>query len=116
MDKRAVIESYWQAEHDRNLERVLSHYGNEAEIITPSGCYQGRAEIADYYVQIFQTYRQVTVTIKQTFESKAGIAAEYSCELIAPDGAVKVARGCNVFSLQEDEITSLRCYFDPSTF
>jgi limonene-1,2-epoxide hydrolase len=113
---REIIQAYWQAEHDQDLEAVLAHYGEGAEIITPSGRSQGKAEIAAFYRQVFKSHRQVTVTILRTFESETGIVAEYDCELVGLDGSVKIARGCNAFTIEGGRIVSLRCYFDPADF
>jgi uncharacterized protein (TIGR02246 family) len=116
MTKLELIQTYWQAEHDKDLEAVLSHYAREAEIITPGGASQGRAEIADFYLEVFASYQEVRVIIQRTFENEDGIAAEYDCELVSHEGQTRMARGCNAFTIRDDKIVSLRCYYDPADF
>ena len=116
MNKLQLIESHWQAEHDKNLESVLSYYDEQPEIITPSGRSRGRQEIVASYRQVFGSYQQVTVSITRSFENDTGIVAEYDCELICRDGQVRVARGCNAFTMQGGKIVSLRCYCNAVDF
>lgn len=47
-------------------------------------------------------------------ESGNRIAVEFSLNFTTPEGKSGTMAVCNVFSMRDGKIESLRCYFDPS--
>ena len=116
MAKLDIVRAYWQAERDGKLSDIMAHYSPNAEFVTPSGVVKGTEAIRAAYQQSLTTYREIIVTIVNATEAENQVAAEYSLELIWPDGASIITRGCNVFTFEGERFASVRCYFDPAAF
>jgi ketosteroid isomerase-like protein len=61
---REVIEAYWQAEERRDLDGVLDHYAEDAELVVPEmGRLVGHSEIRKFYEESIENFPELRVDI-----------------------------------------------------
>lgn len=116
MEKIETVRSYWKAEGEKNLEKVLSHFAEDAKFTSPTMKLDGRDNIRKFYQDMVDGFRSLEVTPTHWIESGDEIAVEYDCTLIRNSGEERFAKGFNLFKIREGTIVELHCYFNPDDF
>ena len=116
MDKLEVITSYWRAEGKMDIDKVLTYYADDAQMVSPLMTLEGIDNIRIYYEKMATENESLEVTPVNTVEQGDEIAVEWALKLVKKGGQVRSAEGCNVFSIKDNKIQRLRAYFNPSDF
>lgn len=113
---RAVAESYWRSECERDLDAVLDHYEADAVVYPPSGPpFVGRAQIADFYRDEMTDYPGLEVKIVHEVRNGDEAALEWEAVLIDHAGGRHPFRGVNVVKIRNGRFAWARAYFDPAS-
>jgi len=112
-EKLAIVRSYWSAEGERRLDRILSHFSEDAELVSGSRAYRGRERIGEFYERVIAMNDKIVVTPTNSIEQGAEIAVEFTCSMVEKTGETRTAVGCNVFLVENGMIQRLRSYFVP---
>jgi uncharacterized protein (TIGR02246 family) len=57
-----IVREFVAALHERDLDRVLSMYAEDADLVAPDGTYKGKEEIKRYWTWVFETNSALTFT------------------------------------------------------
>jgi methylmalonyl-CoA/ethylmalonyl-CoA epimerase len=104
---------YWADECRRDLDQMLTHFSEHAEVVTPDGRFTGHATIAAYYRQSFAAYPQLEVDVMAHYAGRGSHSFEFTAVLTDAEGSRWVVRGVNVITLDGGRISRLRSYEDP---
>lgn len=116
MTKLEYVNDYWDSERVKDLERILDHFCEDAEFVSPTMRLDGRPKVAEFYRGIIGAFREIEVTPVSSLESGDSIAVEYECRLVRNTGEVRHARGFNLFVFKNGRFHRLHCYFNPADF
>ena len=116
MNKLEVITSYWRAEGVMDIDKVMTFYGDDAQMVSPLMTLEGKDNIRKYYEKMADENEALEVTPLNTVEQGDEIAVEWTLNLVKRGGQVRTAEGCNVFPIRDNKIQRLRAYFNPSDF
>lgn len=116
MKKLDIIKSYWKAEGEKDLEKILTHFTEQASFSSPTMELKGKENIKEFYQGMIDNFKKIDVVPSHFLEQGNEIAVEYSCKLVKPDGREGVARGFNLFEISDNKIEKIRCYFNPNDF
>jgi len=108
--------SYWASEKARDLDKILAHFAEDAVFRAPTMQLNGRGEIARYYENVLQNFKDVDVSIQNSVESGDTLVVEWLCRLLGNDDRTREVLGCNVFEFEGVAFKVLRVYFNPSDF
>ena len=109
-----VAESYWAAECRRDIDAVMTHYNEDADYQDAGGALHGLAEIRGFYEASAGDYPGLEVTILREFKGTSDSSAlEVYAVLVDPEGRRFEIRGCNILTVRDGRIASLRCFEDP---
>lgn len=106
------VVAYWVDECRRDLDRLLSHFSENAEVITPDGRFAGKSAIADLYQASFDAYPQLKVDVTARFAGRGTHGFEYLATLTDAQNDRWLVEGVNVMTLDNGLIASLRSYED----
>ena len=108
----ARITAYWIDECARNLDKLMTHFTADAEVITPDGIFRGHDAVASLYRKSFGDYPGLRVDVKAGFAGRGAHCFEYSAVL--SDGASNhwLVEGINLMKLEHGLISSLRSFED----
>ena len=109
---RARLLAYFADECSRNLDKLLSHFTIDAEVVTPDGVYRGRDEVAAVYRKSFDTYPGLTVDVTAGFAGRGAHCFEYRAVLSDTDNQDWLIEGINLMKLERGLISSLRSFED----
>ena len=116
MTKLEYVKDYWASERDKDLNRILDHFCEDAEFVSPTMRLQGRNNVAEFYRGMIGGFKEIVVTPVNAVESGDSIAVEYECRLVRNSGEVRQARGFNLFVFQQGRFHQVHCYFNPADF
>lgn len=116
MTPREVAESYWRAECERDVEKVLEHYHADAVFCPPGQRLVGHEQIRTFYEESVARFPGLEVEIVGEVRDDDRAALEWSACLIHPDGTRHHALGVNVVEIDGDRFRSVRAYFNPTDF
>jgi ketosteroid isomerase-like protein len=116
MNKLEYVKDYWAAEHIKDLDRILDHFCEDAEFVSPAMRLKGRANVAEFYRGMIGGFKEIEVTPVNSVESGSSIAVEYECRLVRNTGEVRQARGFNLFVFKDGRFHRVHCYFNPADF
>ena len=116
VNKLEYVKDYWAAERDKDLDRILDHFCDDAEFVSPTMRLDGRANVAEFYRGMIDGFREIDVTPVNSVESGDTIAVEYQCRLVRSNGEVRQARGFNLFEFKDGRFRRVHCYFNPADF
>ena len=118
MKKIDVVVSYWASEGEKNVDKVLAHFSEDAEFTAPGGMrLDGRGEIRKFYEGMTGGYASMVVRPTHWIEQEDFIAVEYDCDMVTHEGEKRFAQGHNFFKINpKGEITLLHCYYNPNDF
>jgi hypothetical protein len=108
----ARLLDYWADECRRDLDRMMTHFSPDAEVVTPDGAFRGYEAIAAMYQKSYDTYPDLTVDVIGCFAGRGSHGFEYDATLTDTDGADWTVQGVNVMTLDNGLISRLRSYED----
>jgi hypothetical protein len=104
--------AYFADECARNLDRLMTHFTDDAEVVTPDGSFRGRRAIAAVYRKSFDTFPGLTVDVKAGFAGRGAHCFEYRAVLSDVDNHHWLIEGINLMRLEGGLISSLRSFED----
>lgn len=110
-----LAKSYWAAEGEHDLEKILDHFAADADFVSPTMTLKGREEIRRYYEGVLENFGSVRVTVENALESGDQLAVEWKAVLGGASGT-RTVLGCNVFTMGDNTIKRLRVYFNAPDF
>ncbi len=113
---REVAESYWKAECEHDVEKVLAHYHHDAVMQPPGQVLRGHDEIRTFYESSFAQYSGLEVKIVHEVSADNEAALEWEAVLIDHQGVRHPLNGVNVIRVEEGKYRYVRAYFDPTVF
>lgn len=116
MKKIETVKSYWKSEGEKDLDKILSHFAEDAKFSSPTMNLEGRENIREFYRGMVDGFKKIEVTPTHWVESGDEIAVEYDCTLVRNTGEERFAKGFNLFKIRDGVIQYLRCYFNPADF
>jgi hypothetical protein len=109
---KARLIAYFADECTRDLDRLMTHFTRDAEVITPDGVYRGREAVAAVYRKSFDTYPGLTVDVKGGFAGRGAHCFEYRAVLSDTANHHWLIEGINLMKLEGGLISSLRSFED----
>jgi hypothetical protein len=109
---KARLLAYFADECSRNLDKLLRHFTDDAEVVTPDGVYRGRDAVAAVYRKSFDTYPGLTVEVKAGFAGRGAHCFEYRAVLSDTANQDWLIEGINLMKLEDGLISSLRSFED----
>ena len=104
----ARITAYWTDECARNLDKLMTHFTADAEVITPDG----HDAVASLYRKSFGDYPGLRVDVKAGFAGRGAHCFEYSALLSDAASNRWLVEGINLMKLEHGLISSLRSFED----
>ena len=108
----ARIVTYWNDECARDLAKLMTHFTEDAQVVTPDGTYRGHEAVAELYRKSFEAYPGLTVDVKAAFPGRDGHCFEYSAVLFDTDDSRWLIEGINLMRLKGGLISYLRSFED----
>jgi hypothetical protein len=108
----ARIIAYFADECSRNLDKLLTHFSSDAEVVTPDGVYRGRDAIAGVYRKSFTDYPRLSVDVTASFVGRGAHCYEYRAVLSDETKNDWLIEGINLMKLEGGLISSLRSFED----
>ena len=108
----AQIVAYWADECARDLEKLMTHFTGDAEVVTPDGVFRGREEVASLYKKSFDAFPGLKVDVKASFAGRGAHCFEYSAVLSDAADNHWLIEGVNLMKLEHGLISSLRSFED----
>jgi len=111
---REIAESYWQAECERDLEKILSHYHVNAIFCPPGQILSGHNEIATFYRSSGADFPSLEVEITNDFVVGDQAALEWTARLTSTAGNKFTIKGVNIVKVRDNKFEWVHAYFDPT--
>jgi hypothetical protein len=108
----ARIMAYWADECARDLDKLMTHFTSDAEVVTPEGTFRGREAVAAVYRKSFDTFPGLKVDVKASFVGRGAHCFEYSAVLSDAADNHWLIEGVNLMKLENGLISSLRSFED----
>jgi hypothetical protein len=108
----AKIIAYWDDECARDLDKLLTHFTPDAEVVTPDGSHRGHPAVAALYQKSFDSFPGLTVEVKASFAGRDAHCVEYSAVLFDAEDKRWLVEGVNVMRLKDGRISYLRSFED----
>lgn len=105
--------SYWAAQCCRDIGRLVEHFAENADLITPDGHFAGRAAIESLYKKSFAAYPQLSAEIKARYAGRGTHGFEFTAMLTSADRCEWKVQGVNIVTVENGFISRLRSYEDP---
>lgn len=109
---KARIIAYWGDECARNLDKLLTHFTPDAEVVTPDRSYRGHDAVAALYQTSFDAYPGLTVDVKGSFPGSGAHCIEYSAVLTDTNDHRFLVEGINLVRMKRGLISYLRSFED----
>ena len=109
---KSRLMAYWADECARDLDKLLTHFTSDAEVITPDGIFRGRKAVASVYRKSFEDYPGLKVDLKASFAGRDSHCFEYSAVLFDATDNPWLVEGVNLMKLEHGLISSLRSFED----
>lgn len=114
---REIAESYWRAEMRRDLQGILEHYAEDAELLVPQlGSLVGHDAIRKFYEPSIAHYPALVVEIRRSVEDGPIAAIEWSSVHTDVEGNTYPCLGVNVIEVSDGRFKTVHVYYDPSVF
>jgi hypothetical protein len=107
-----VSADYWAAESARDMDAMLAHFTDDAEVETPDGRAVGRAQIAAMYQESFDAYPGLSVSIVNGYAGGTDHGVAFDAVLTDPAGERWRVRGVNTVQIEGGLIRKLRSFED----
>ena len=106
------IVAYWADECARDLDKLMTHFTTDAEVVTPEGTFRGRESVASLYRKSFDSFPGLKVDVKAGFAGRGAHCFEYSAVLSDTADNHWLIEGVNLMKLEDGLICSLRSFED----
>jgi ketosteroid isomerase-like protein len=116
MNKIDIVKSYWKSESEKDLDKILSHFSEQAKFSSPTMQLEGRENIKVFYQGMVDGFKKIEVTPNHWVEQGDEIAVEWDCILVRNSGEERFARGFNIFKIKDGVFENLRAYYNPADF
>ena len=90
----------------------MTHFTNDAEVVTPEGTVRGREAVASLYKKSFDAFPGLKVDVKAAFVGRGAHCFEYSAVLSDTADNCWLIEGVNLMKLEHGLISSLRSFED----
>lgn len=111
---RYIAESYWKAECQRDTEKVLSHYHEDAVFCPPGQRLVGHEQIRTFYDSSGADFPGLEVEIVNEFTVGDQCAIEWEAKLTSITGERFTVLGVNVIKIRDGKFEWVHAYFDPT--
>lgn len=111
---REIAESYWAAECERDVAKVLSHYQLDATFCPPGQILNGHTEIASFYEASGKDFPGLKVNIINEFSVGNQSTLEWIANLTSVAGDEFEIKGVNVIKVRDGKFEWVHAYFDPT--
>jgi limonene-1,2-epoxide hydrolase len=111
---RQVAESYWAAEIERDVEKVLLHYHADAVFVPNGRRLVGHDEIRTSYEDSCQRFPVLEVTIARETPAADTTVLEWQAAVTDHQGRRVPFSGVNLVSVEQGRFREVRAYFDAS--
>lgn len=111
---REIAESYWRAESERDIDKVLAHYHSDAVMEPPGQVLRGHDEIRTFYEDSASRFPQVEVQVVYELTVGSEAVFEWEAVLIDHDGGRHPLKGVNVIKIEDGKYRYVHAYFDLS--
>ncbi|MDP1720079.1 MAG: nuclear transport factor 2 family protein [Candidatus Nanopelagicaceae bacterium] len=111
---REIAESYWKAECERDIEKVLTHYHSNATFCPPGQVLVGHEQIRTFYDASRIDFPGLHVTINNDFTVGDQSALEWTATLTSAQGERFTIKGVNIVKIRDGKFEWVHAYFDPS--
>jgi hypothetical protein len=108
----ARIVAYWADECARDLDKLMTHFAPDAEVVTPEGSFRGHQAIASLYKKSFDSFPGLDVDVKAGFAGHGAHCFEYSAVLADAAANRWLIEGINLMKLEDGLISFLRSFED----
>jgi len=108
----ARISAYWADECARDLDKLMTHFTGDAEVVTPEGTFRGHEAVASLYKKSFDDFPGLEVEVKAGFVGRGAHCFEYSAVLSDSADNQWLIEGVNLMKLEKGLISSLRSFED----
>lgn len=109
-----VATSYWVAECERDTEKVLSFYHDDAAFCPPGQTLVGHEQIRTFYDASGADFPGLEVKIGNNFTVGDQSAIEWVATLTSKSGEEFMILGVNVIKMQGEKFKWVHAYFDPT--
>src|SRR5262249_6346794 len=96
----ARITAYWVDECARNLDKLMTHFTDDAEVVTPDGAVRGHAAVAALYKKSFDSFPGLAVDVKAGFVGQDAHCFEYRAVLSDAADNHWLIEGVNLMKLE----------------
>jgi ketosteroid isomerase-like protein len=111
---REVAESYWAAEVERDVDKVLAHYHSDAVFVPNGQRLVGHAEIRTFYEDSCRRFPILEVEIARETPGGDTTALEWQAALTDHQGRRVPFSGLNLIEVKQGRFREVRAYFDTS--
>jgi len=111
---REVSESYWRAEHERNVDKVGLHWHHDAVFMPPGERLVGWENIRKWYEATYRQLTRVQVDIVHVITQGPEASVEWHATLTNAAGKLLTPVGVNVVRVEGGKFRWVRAYFDSS--
>jgi ketosteroid isomerase-like protein len=111
---REVAQSYWAAEVERDVDKVLAHYHADAVFIPNGIRLAGHAEIRTFYEDSCRRFPVLEVEIVRETGGDGITALEWSAAVTDHNGHRVPFVGVNLVNVEAGRFREVRAYFDTS--
>ena len=113
---REVAESYWNVEEQRDVEKILDHYHQDAVFNVAGQRLVGHEEIRTFYESSGAQYPGLKVNIVHEVADGQKAAIEWEAHMTDEAGTTVVLNGVNIVYVENGKFREVRAYFDPTVF
>ena len=114
LSPRAVAESYWRVECERDLAKILAHYHEDAVMQPPGQVLRGHEEIRTFYEDSIRRFPVLEVAIVHEVRQGDEAALEWQAAVTDHAGRRYPFNGVNIIRVEAGKFRSVHAYFDPS--
>ena len=111
---REIATSYWKAECERDLEKILAHYHPHATFCPPGQVLNGHSEIATFYIASSADFPGLEVEITNDFALGDQATLEWTAKLTSTEGEEFTIKGVNIIKVRDGKFEWVHAYFDPT--
>lgn len=110
MTPREVAESYWRAECSREIDAILAHFQQDAELIAPGAVLRGHDDIRAFYQDAIDRFPGLEVTVGHDVSAGDEACIEWEAVMIDHDGKRHPAAGANLIRVSSGKFERVRVY------
>ena len=111
---RDVAWSYWTAEIERDVDKVLAHYHPDAAFVPNGVALRGHDKIRTFYEDSCRRFPILEVEILRESGDGSIAALEWSAAVTDHEGTRVPFVGVNLVSIEDGLFREVRAYFDTS--